>query len=107
VAAVDIIRLAMAVIRVEGSGSRATCVASDAARVFRDRTSGVDGWNRTLQSFMGGGGVNAGRAGATATHSPDQDLARVSPLIHTHVIPNGTYRFGDEEESRPLYAAAS
>lgn len=37
----------------------------------------------------------------------DQDLARVSPLMHAHVIPNGTYRFGDEEESRPVYAAAS
>jgi len=37
----------------------------------------------------------------------DQDLARMSPLMHGHVIPNGTYRFGDEEESRPIYAAAS
>jgi TnpA family transposase len=37
----------------------------------------------------------------------DQDLARVSPLMHGHVIRNGTYRFGDEEESRPIYAAAS
>ena len=37
----------------------------------------------------------------------DQDLARVSPLMHGHVIPNGTYRFADEEESRPIYAAAS
>jgi TnpA family transposase len=37
----------------------------------------------------------------------DQDLARVSPLMHGHVIPNGTYRFGDDEESRPIYAAAS
>lgn len=37
----------------------------------------------------------------------DQDLARVSPLIHAHVIPSGTYRFGDEEEPRPVYAAAS
>jgi hypothetical protein len=26
----------------------------------------------------------------------DQDLARVSPLMHGHVIPNGTYRFPDE-----------
>jgi hypothetical protein len=29
---------------------------------------------------------------------PDQDLARVSPIMHRHVIPNGTYRFGAEEE---------
>jgi hypothetical protein len=36
----------------------------------------------------------------------DQDLARVSPLMHGHVIPNGTYRFSDEEEPR-MYAAAS
>jgi hypothetical protein len=28
----------------------------------------------------------------------DQDLARVSPLMHAHVIPNGTYRFSDGEE---------
>jgi TnpA family transposase len=37
----------------------------------------------------------------------DQDLARASPLMHGHVIPNGTYRFADEEERRPIYAAAS
>ena len=37
----------------------------------------------------------------------DQDLARVSPLMHGHVIPNGTYRFGDEEEPPRVYAAAS
>jgi TnpA family transposase len=37
----------------------------------------------------------------------DRDLARVSPLMHAHVIPNGTYRFGDEEEPRRVYAAAS
>jgi TnpA family transposase len=37
----------------------------------------------------------------------DRDLARVSPIMHAHVIPNGTYRFGDEEESGRLYAAAS
>jgi TnpA family transposase len=37
----------------------------------------------------------------------NQDIARVSPLIHAHLIPNGTYRFGDEEESQPTYAAAS
>jgi TnpA family transposase len=37
----------------------------------------------------------------------DQDLARVSPLMHTHVIPNGTYRFSDEEEPEHMYAAAS
>lgn len=37
----------------------------------------------------------------------DQDLARVSPLMHAHVIPNGTYRFGEEEEPRRVYAAAS
>jgi TnpA family transposase len=24
---------------------------------------------------------------------PDEDLARISPLIHQHVIPNGTYHF--------------
>jgi len=27
----------------------------------------------------------------------DQDLARVSPLMHAHIIPNGTYRFIDED----------
>jgi len=37
----------------------------------------------------------------------NQDLARVSPLMHTHVIPNGTYRFSDEEEPERMYAAAS
>jgi len=37
----------------------------------------------------------------------DQELAHVSPLMHTHVIPNGTYRFGDEEEPGRYYAAAS
>ena len=37
----------------------------------------------------------------------DQDLAHASPLMHTHVIPNGTYHFGDEEESDRYYAAAS
>ena len=36
----------------------------------------------------------------------DQDLARVSPLMHGHVIPNGTYRFADGDEPR-IYAAAS
>jgi hypothetical protein len=24
----------------------------------------------------------------------DDDLARISPLMHQHVIPNGTYHFG-------------
>jgi TnpA family transposase len=37
----------------------------------------------------------------------DRDLARVSPLMHGHVIPNGTYRFTDEDEPRHLYATAS
>jgi hypothetical protein len=37
----------------------------------------------------------------------DRDLARVSPLMHSHVIPNGTYRFSDEEEPGRVYAAAS
>jgi beta-lactamase regulating signal transducer with metallopeptidase domain len=37
----------------------------------------------------------------------DQDLARVSPLMHSHVIPNGTYRFSDEEGGGVAYAAAS
>jgi len=41
------------------------------------------------------------------TRHADQDLARVSPLTHTHVIPNGTYRFGDEQELSQYYAAAS
>jgi TnpA family transposase len=36
----------------------------------------------------------------------DQDLARVSPLTHAHVIPNGTYRFSDEEEPERMYAAS-
>jgi len=36
----------------------------------------------------------------------DQDLARVSPIMHGHVIPNGTYRFSDDEPGR-IYAAAS
>ena len=34
------------------------------------------------------------------------DLARVSPLPHGHVIPNGTYRFQDEEPREPVFAAA-
>ena len=34
-------------------------------------------------------------------------IARVSPLMHAHVIPNGTYRFSDEEEPGRMYAAAS
>jgi TnpA family transposase len=37
----------------------------------------------------------------------DEHLARVSPLMHTHVIPNGTYRFSDEEEPRTICAVAS
>ena len=37
----------------------------------------------------------------------EQDLARASPLMHAHVIPNGTYRFSDEEEPERRYAAAS
>jgi TnpA family transposase len=37
----------------------------------------------------------------------DQDLSRVSPLMHGHVIPNGTYRFSDEEQPWSMYAAAS
>jgi len=37
----------------------------------------------------------------------DQDLARVSPIMHRHVIPNGTYHFGDEEEPPIMYAAAN
>lgn len=36
----------------------------------------------------------------------DEDLARVSPLLHAHVIPN-PYRFSDEEEPEHIYAAAS
>ena len=27
------------------------------------------------------------------THITDEDLAHVSPLLHRHVIPNGTYHF--------------
>jgi TnpA family transposase len=37
----------------------------------------------------------------------EQDLARVSPLMHGHVIPNGSYRFPDEGEPGNVYAAAS
>jgi TnpA family transposase len=37
----------------------------------------------------------------------DHHLARVSPLMHTHVIPNGTYRFSDEDEPRHSYAAVA
>lgn len=37
----------------------------------------------------------------------DQDLARVSPIMHRHVIPNGTYHFGDEEAPPPMYAAVN
>lgn len=37
----------------------------------------------------------------------DQDLARVSPLMHAHVIPNGTYRFADGEEPQRMYTAGS
>jgi TnpA family transposase len=35
----------------------------------------------------------------------DHHLARVSPLMHTHVIPNGTYRFSEDEEPGRTYAA--
>jgi TnpA family transposase len=48
--------------------------------------------------------VNQLRAAGQAI--ADQDLARVSPIMHGHVIPNGTYRFSDEEEPR-RYAVAS
>jgi TnpA family transposase len=44
---------------------------------------------------------------ATGHAVADYDLARVSPLMHAHVIPNGTYRFGDGQEPMPSYAAAS
>lgn len=38
----------------------------------------------------------------------DQDLAHISPLMHAHVIPNGTYRFQEEEAPhRPYLATAS
>lgn len=37
----------------------------------------------------------------------DHHLARVSSLMHTHVIPNGTYRFSEDEEPGRTYAAAS
>jgi TnpA family transposase len=37
----------------------------------------------------------------------DQDLARVSPIMHRHVMPNGTYHFGDEEAPPPMYAAVN
>ena len=26
----------------------------------------------------------------------DEELARVSPLVHRHIIPSGTYRFRDQ-----------
>src|SRR5271166_3417444 len=29
----------------------------------------------------------------TGTHIADENLAHVSPLLHRHVIPNGTYHF--------------
>jgi TnpA family transposase len=48
--------------------------------------------------------VNRLRAAGHAV--ADQDLARVSPLMHAHVIPNGTYRFADEEPFSRMYAAA-
>jgi TnpA family transposase len=48
--------------------------------------------------------VNRLRAAGHAV--ADQDLARVSPLMHAHVIPNGTYRFVDEEPFSRMYAAA-
>jgi hypothetical protein len=37
----------------------------------------------------------------------DQNLARVSPIMHRHVIPNGTYHFDDDEEPPIMYAAAN
>ncbi len=37
----------------------------------------------------------------------DRDLARVSPFMHAHVIPNGTYRFSDDEEPQRVHAVAS
>jgi hypothetical protein len=51
--------------------------------------------------------VNQLRAAGHAT--ADQDLARVSPLMHTHMIPNGTYRFAERDRSiyMPLRANGS
>lgn len=50
---------------------------------------------------------NVNQLRATGHVIADQDLARVSPLMHAHVIPNGTYRFSDEEEPGRVYATAS
>jgi hypothetical protein len=33
------------------------------------------------------------RLRAAGESVPDEDLARISPLAHAHVIPNGTYVF--------------
>jgi hypothetical protein len=34
---------------------------------------------------------------ATGETITDEDLTRISPLIHQHVIPNGTYHFARSE----------
>jgi TnpA family transposase len=36
----------------------------------------------------------------------DRDLAHISPLMHTHVIPNGTYQF-QEEVSAPSHLSTA
>jgi hypothetical protein len=33
------------------------------------------------------------RGGSSEAAEPVEDIARVSPLAHAHVIPSGTYRF--------------
>jgi hypothetical protein len=44
--------------------------------------------------------VEALRQGGTPV--ADEDLAHVSPLLHRHVIPNGTYHFPHAIERGPL-----
>jgi len=34
---------------------------------------------------------------ATGHDVQDEHLARISPLLHQHVIPNGTYRFPSQK----------
>jgi len=38
----------------------------------------------------------------SGTPAVDEDLARVSPLMHRHLIPNGTYHFSRANEGDNL-----
>ena len=45
-----------------------------------------------------------GRLRVDANEVSDSDLARLSPLMFAHVIPNGTYRFDNASDQTGLEA---